>query len=153
MYMFSISGLLIFLGLLLVANQSPFVIALMLTVYSMFIGVILGLSGLKWFAFSLILLFLGGMMIVFIYASSLSSSHKLSFSVTLGSLLLITSYFFLLLLFLSSFPVTLSMPYLQMKVLFSSLCYQVICLFGAMLLMLMFLLVKMVKVESGSLKL
>ena len=62
-------------------TSSPFYTRLGVVIISFSFGLFLVYSGTPWFFFSLVIIFLGGIIVVFVYASSLGSNFVISFSV------------------------------------------------------------------------
>nr|YP_009971639.1 NADH dehydrogenase subunit 6 [Colochirus quadrangularis]QNG57234.1 NADH dehydrogenase subunit 6 [Colochirus quadrangularis]QQY85582.1 NADH dehydrogenase subunit 6 [Colochirus quadrangularis] len=59
---------------------SPYYAALGLVVFSLFGCIVLGLCGVSFFALVLLLVYMGGMLVVFIYSSALSADRYPSFN-------------------------------------------------------------------------
>nr|YP_009512617.1 NADH dehydrogenase subunit 6 [Gordonella aff. paravillosa ZS-2018]AXJ93182.1 NADH dehydrogenase subunit 6 [Gordonella aff. paravillosa ZS-2018] len=77
----------------------PLAMGLSLLIQTLMICVTAGLSSNSfWFSYILFLIFLGGMLVLFIYVASLASNEAFSFSSTLSLLMLLTIMFSLSLL-------------------------------------------------------
>nr|AHB52774.1 NADH dehydrogenase subunit 6 [Schizopera knabeni] len=64
------------LGFMIFSSLSPLVVSFLLIVLSMFIGLLCWTLVSKWLAISLFFIFVGGMMVVFLYVSSISMNLK-----------------------------------------------------------------------------
>nr|BDL61385.1 NADH dehydrogenase subunit 6 [Guinusia dentipes] len=110
--------LLMTLSLLFIQLQHPLAMGLILLIQTVLVSITVGLSAYSfWFSYILFLVFLGGMLILFIYVASLASNEVLTFSLPLllfFLLSLIISFMMLLLdpLYIST-PTLL--PNLSMK--------------------------------------
>lgn len=58
-------------------SKSPFIISLGLVIFSFTLRMTLHRAGCVWVTYTLVIIFLGGIIIVFIYASSIDSVFKL----------------------------------------------------------------------------
>lgn len=63
--------------MLVLIAKSPFIISLGLVVFSLTLRFTVHSAGYLWVTYTLVIMFLGGMIIVFIYASSIDSVFKL----------------------------------------------------------------------------
>lgn len=69
---------LIMLSLFIAIHRgTPFLIALCVVLYSSGLRLILGIFFSNWLTFRLVLIFLGGIIIIFLYVSSLATLHKM----------------------------------------------------------------------------
>jgi len=62
--------------LLIIKCVHPLILCLLLIVYSIFITIITGVLFSKWLSYAIILIFLGGIIIVFIYVTTLAGGDK-----------------------------------------------------------------------------
>lgn len=152
-FIFLIYAILVLSAFAAVTRQSPFLVSLIIIAYSILIGIFLRARGLKWFAFSLILMFLGGIIIVFVYASSLSRRSKLVAPSGALRLLILCVVVRVLLYYSPALHYWGIFSEMQVKPLFSLFAYKIICTLGIVLLITLFLLIKIIKFERGSLKL
>nr|VFU78811.1 NADH dehydrogenase subunit 6 [Proasellus arthrodilus] len=75
----SLSALLIFLGGMFVASNTPHMLISSLLTSTLLVVIVLGLlNSFPWLAYILFLIFLGGILILFTYISSLSTNHLFS---------------------------------------------------------------------------
>lgn len=79
-----LSALIITSTLLSLNSFNPLAVCVRLVGLSLIIGALLGLTVTKWMTLSIILLFLGGIIIIFIYATALSSAQKFFWPKYLG---------------------------------------------------------------------
>nr|BDL61421.1 NADH dehydrogenase subunit 6 [Ilyoplax integra] len=109
MLMFTIP-ILMSLSILFVNLNHPLAMGLTLLTQTVFIALTLGMSNFSfWFSYILFLVFLGGMLVLFIYVASLASNEAFMPPTTLTMLFIMTSFFFsFLLLFLDPFLSTAS---------------------------------------------
>nr|YP_010533721.1 NADH dehydrogenase subunit 6 [Sabethes bipartipes]UXX46872.1 NADH dehydrogenase subunit 6 [Sabethes bipartipes] len=115
MYMFLISICFI-ISFIFMQMKHPLAMGLTLLIQTCLISLILGIfTQTFWFSYILFLIFLGGMLILFIYVTSLSSNEMFSFSMKLSILFwtfIIFSFFLFLImdkLFIENFSLNLEM--------------------------------------------
>nr|YP_009503173.1 NADH dehydrogenase subunit 6 [Gaetice depressus]AXA13775.1 NADH dehydrogenase subunit 6 [Gaetice depressus] len=93
--------LLLFFSLLFTQLTHPLAMGLMLFIQTVLISITVGMYNFSfWFSYILFLVFLGGMLVLFIYIASLASNESFSFSLT---------YFFLSLFIISLLTLLLLM--------------------------------------------
>lgn len=132
-------------------TKSPFIIRLGLVIFSFILRLTLHRSGCMWVAYTLIIMFLGGIMIVFIYASSIDSVFKLIiklhkvvvFSTTLVVLSLLSATALFNINQFSPTPVWLN---------FCCSSLGVLCVMALLILSTLFIVVKLVQIREGPLK-
>merc|ERR1712238_342789 len=130
--------------LFVLLTKSPFIIRLGLVIFSFILRLTLHRSGCMWVAYTLIIMFLGGIMIVFIYASSIDSVFKLIIKlhkVVVLSLLSATALFNINQF--SPTPVWLN---------FCCSSLGVLCVMALLILSTLFIVVKLVQIREGPLK-
>jgi len=66
--------------------QSPYLFALLIIAFSLTVRLLFWLSGFKWIRLSLVIIFVGGIMVLFIYVSSLAAQSKLLLPLNSGTL-------------------------------------------------------------------
>lgn len=66
-------------SLLIIVTRSPFFIRMNIVLFSLAWAAAIYNSSADWFIYTLVIMFLGGIIVIFTYASSLSSLFKLSF--------------------------------------------------------------------------
>lgn len=141
---------LVFMAMLIISNQSPFVVSLIIILMSIFISLVMLINGLTWFGFALILIFLGGIIVVFSYASAIGGTQKIKNNVSILSaglvlmLRLRVNYFFHI--------EETNRSFLIIKTIFSEYFLGVLFFFCFMLLITIFLIIKLIKFERGALK-
>nr|YP_009728656.1 NADH dehydrogenase subunit 6 [Macroxyela ferruginea]QHR79730.1 NADH dehydrogenase subunit 6 [Macroxyela ferruginea] len=87
------------LGLFFIKMTHPLAMGLMLLIQTFLVSVITGLSTQSfWFSYILFLVMLGGMLVLFIYVSSLASNELFKFSLTM-MFVVIASMLFLFILY------------------------------------------------------
>ena len=133
------------------STKSPFYVRLSIILVSFSYGVILIYSGLSWFFFSLVIIFLGGIIVVFVYASSLGSKFIITFSLDKYSLIAfvitITAIAILICEHVKSpNPIQLIILYRNYSSLF-------ILMIGTVLLLILFVVSKVVAINDGAIKL
>ena len=130
--------------------KSPFYVSLSVILCSIGLGLFLILAGISWFFYSLVIIFLGGIIVVFVYASSLSNNFILLTSIK-------TIYFIIggVLSFIIIFSTKLQRfsPFTCPPILFFGDTIRVVALLALVLLLVLFVVVKAVKVEDGAIKL
>lgn len=120
----------------------PLRLRLALIVISLFLGVCFWSVGSNWLAISLILIFVGGIIVIFIYVSSLSEIKK--FAVGLKSKVIALPVFLLLLIKQRNYP------YLPVSSFLEDLDFQLIILLTLLLLRTLFISVKISQSFKGS---
>lgn len=131
--------------------KSPFLISLGLVSFSFALRLFVHSVGYVWVTYTLVIIFLGGIIIVFIYASSLNRVFKLIikiykiliFSASLIALSLIVGGELLIEGQLYSTPVWLN---------FCCRSLGVLCIIALLVLFTLFIVVKLVQVREGPLK-
>nr|UBU97796.1 NADH dehydrogenase subunit 6 [Dardanus aspersus] len=90
MLMFSVPIILL-LSLLFMSLTHPLAVGLVLLLQTIFVSLLAGLfSGTYWFSYILFLIFLGGMLVLFIYVASLASNEQFSMDKKFISLFMLT---------------------------------------------------------------
>lgn len=130
-------------GLLVYEITSPFTISLAIICLSFFLGMSLSCFFSKWIGLALILIFIGGIIVVFIYTTSLSPNLKI---LKLPKNLLFLSLIFNLLIFInhSSTP-------LNPKLIFRLRFYFLLIFLIFYLLITLFIIAKLSESFKGSL--
>nr|QGT77319.1 NADH dehydrogenase subunit 6 [Tenuipotamon yuxiense] len=100
--------MIIVLSFLFTQTSHPLAMGILLLIQTLVITLSAGLATYSfWFSYTLFLIFLGGMLVLFIYVASLASNESFVYSVTLINITLISSlglpYFFLDPILFSSF--------------------------------------------------
>ena len=130
--------------------KSPFYFRLTVVCTSFFFGTILSLLGIRWFFYSLVVIFLGGIMVVFVYASSLRNNFIIKLG-SMGPVVIISARSALIVILNSQF--TLVHKSLNPSMIYSSGVIAVIIVLSVILLLVLFVISKVVKVEDGAIKL
>nr|YP_010728486.1 NADH dehydrogenase subunit 6 [Stictochironomus rosenschoeldi]WEF49727.1 NADH dehydrogenase subunit 6 [Stictochironomus rosenschoeldi] len=92
---------LILMSLIFSFMTHPLSMGLILMIQTMLIVILSGLlTKTFWFSYSLFLIFLGGMLILFMYMTSIASNEEFKFKINLKYLSLMISYFMLIILFI-----------------------------------------------------
>nr|YP_010728447.1 NADH dehydrogenase subunit 6 [Sergentia baueri]WEF49675.1 NADH dehydrogenase subunit 6 [Sergentia baueri] len=100
--------LLIMSSLIFSLMNHPLTMGLMLMIQTMMIVIFSGLITKSfWFSYSLFLIFLGGMLILFMYMTSIASNEEFKFQFNLKMISLILMYLFFIMLFFLLFNQTL----------------------------------------------
>nr|YP_010466949.1 NADH dehydrogenase subunit 6 [Hemigrapsus sinensis]UVF28721.1 NADH dehydrogenase subunit 6 [Hemigrapsus sinensis] len=95
MFMLTIP-LLLSSSLLFTQLSHPLAMGLMLFIQTVLISITVGMYNFSfWFSYILFLVFLGGMLILFIYIASLASNESFIFSFTTSLFFIVTAFFFL----------------------------------------------------------
>lgn len=131
--------------------KSPFMISLGLVILSFTLRLTVHSVGCLWVTYTLVIIFLGGIIIVFIYASSMDSVFKLMIkiqkvvrlSISFIALSLVSWTYFLNLSHFYSTPVWLN---------FCSSRAGVLCVIILFILSTLFIVVKLVQIREGPLK-
>lgn len=137
--------------ILVLIAKSPFMISLGLVIFSFTLRFAVHSAGYLWVSYTLVIMFLGGIIIVFIYASSMDSVFKLIIkiqkvvwlSISLVILSLLSWTYFLNLSHFYSTPVWLN---------FCSRRAGVLCVIILIVLSTLFIVVKLVQIREGPLK-
>jgi hypothetical protein len=137
--------------ILVLRAKSPFIISLGLVILSFTLRLAVHSAGYLWVTYTLVIMFLGGIIIVFIYASSIDSVFKLMIkiqkgvriSISLVALSLVSWTYFLNLSHFYSTPVWLN---------FCSSRAGVLCVIILLILSTLFIVVKLVQIREGPLK-
>nr|ASN74439.1 NADH dehydrogenase subunit 6 [Armadillidium vulgare] len=87
---------------LIISIESPQLFVMYLLFQSGLMVIFMGLLGGVWYAYILFLVFLGGMLILFVYTSSLAAEVKLDYSVNKYFMVLFSGLFMVLLISMSS---------------------------------------------------
>ena len=131
--------------------KSPFIISLGLVAFSLILSIVLHSLGMVWVTYTLVIIFLGGIMIVFVYASSMNrvfklriKAYKISIFTRALMILLIT-----LPLELFGFGKRYCTP-----IWLNFCCTRggVLCLIALLILITLFIVVKLVQLAEGPLK-
>nr|YP_009912345.1 NADH dehydrogenase subunit 6 [Cyclograpsus intermedius]QLD96864.1 NADH dehydrogenase subunit 6 [Cyclograpsus intermedius] len=106
-FMLTIPFLLLF-SLLFTQLSHPLAMGLMLFIQTVLVSITIGVSNFSfWFSYILFLVFLGGMLVLFIYIASLASNEPFSFSLTTFSFFLLLTSLLIFILFLLD-PLTIT---------------------------------------------
>jgi len=132
-------------------TKSPFIISLGLVIFSFTLRLTIHRVGYMWVTYTLIIMFLGGMIIVFIYASAMDSVFKLAVKVH-KVIMFSTS---LVLLSLSSWTCLFSTNHYYATPVWLNFCCRRVGVLGVMILLILstlFIVVKLVQIGDGPLK-
>nr|YP_009479345.1 NADH dehydrogenase subunit 6 [Sabethes belisarioi]AVV61081.1 NADH dehydrogenase subunit 6 [Sabethes belisarioi] len=100
MYLF-FTSLCLTISFIFMQMKHPLAMGLMLLIQTCLISLIMGIfTKTFWFSYILFLIFMGGMLILFIYVTSLSSNEMFSFSIKLSILFLFSFIFSLFMMFI-----------------------------------------------------
>jgi len=131
--------------------KSPFSICLRLVRFVISLGFIMHLIGLIWLIYTLIIIFLGGIIIVFVYTSSVNNRFKLKVKINLPIFLSVTIFIFRLIRFLNIGGI-LNKPQEAVWNFLYGPSRGLIIFLGAVIIISLFIVVKLVQVEKGPLK-
>lgn len=132
-------------------TKSPFIIRLGLVAFSLVLRLTIHRAGFIWVTYTLVIMFLGGIIIVFIYASSINSVFKLMvkrYKVVIFSTTLVLPCFLTWGGFLNSGQVSSTPVWLN----FCCRSTTVLCVIAMLILLTLFIVVKLVQVLEGPLK-
>lgn len=136
---------------MLLVTKSPFIISLGLVMFSFSLSLTLHSSGCVWVTYTLIIIFLGGIIIVFIYASSINRVFKLI--IKIHKVALFTFTLVLLSLFTGAGSPSIRQSYTTPVWLnFCLRSLTVLCVIAILILSTLFIVVKLVQVSEGPLK-
>lgn len=136
---------------MLLVTKSPFIISLGLVMFSFSLSLTLHSSGCVWVTYTLIIIFLGGIIIVFIYASSINRVFKLI--IKIHKVALFTFTLVLLSLFTGAGSSSIRQSYTTPVWLnFCLRSLTVLCVIAILILSTLFIVVKLVQVSEGPLK-
>ncbi len=131
--------------------KSPFIIRLGLVAFSLVLSLILHGLGLVWVTYTLVIIFLGGIIIVFIYASSINRVFKLRIKTYK-----ILSFLRVIVILFTILPSNLfSTSHSYFTPVWLNFCCRgsgVLCLIALLILITLFIVVKLVQVTEGPLK-
>nr|BAE46525.1 NADH dehydrogenase subunit 6 [Neocalanus tonsus] len=151
------SMMFIFLSLLLVQlmfyASHPISLGLMLVILSLITGAFLMKISISWFFYLLVLVFLGGVMVLIIYMSTLAANEKIFFKVT-NKMVIFTFLSLIMLLFLlleKNLKMKTSMGVMVAGSLYECSNMSTLIFLMIYLLLTMVCVVKLVKFESGPL--
>nr|YP_009692427.1 NADH dehydrogenase subunit 6 [Mesonemoura metafiligera]QEH58823.1 NADH dehydrogenase subunit 6 [Mesonemoura metafiligera] len=104
----------------------PLAMGLMLLVQTVFISILTGTMAQSfWFSYVLFLVFLGGLLVLFIYVTSLASNEMFSLSMsTLAPIFIVSASLFLILIILDSSLINLSINNFEGAQILNSSLYQ-----------------------------
>lgn len=128
-----------------ILSRSPFLIRLSLVILSFCLRIILLINSFSWMFYTLIILFLGGIIIVFIYISSLNSIFKISLKRKLVIPIFILIMIFIKDRFLSN---KFNDPWIN----FNFMNYISIIFIVVIILLRLFIIVKLVSINEGPIK-
>jgi len=136
---------------MLLLVKSPFSICLRLVRFVALLGFVIHLIGLIWLIYTLIIIFLGGIMIVFVYTSSVNNSFKLRLKVNLAGVLGVLVLVIRLIKFLTIREI-LNKPQEGVWNFLYGPSTRLVLFLGAVIIISLFIVVKLVQVEKGPLK-
>ena len=137
--------------LAILSTFSPFYIRLSVIVISFSFGLSLVYSGTSWFFFSLVIMFLGGIIVVFVYASSLGRNFVIIFSTNRSYFIVVVIISIMLrFLFSNSYIVSINQSLVSIYNLQS---FIFITILGSVLLGVLFVVSKVVTINDGTIKL
>jgi len=137
--------------IVLLTAKSPFTLCLRLITLVAVLGFILHLIGLIWLIYTLIIIFLGGIIIVFVYTSSVNNSFKLKVKIggarLLGLMILIISL-------AKGFTIreALNRPQEAVWSFLYGPSRGLVLFLGRVIIISLFIVVKLVQAEKGPLK-
>nr|APX39600.1 NADH dehydrogenase subunit 6 [Hydrothassa glabra] len=92
------------LSIILMFLNHPLSLGLILLLQTILISLLTGIMSLNfWFSYILFLIMIGGMLILFIYMTSIASNEKFKFSYKLFMLIMLMMYIIIMLLFIDQF--------------------------------------------------
>ena len=137
--------------LLVLISKSPFIISLGLVIFSFTLRMTLHRAGCVWVTYTLVIIFLGGIIIVFIYASSIDSVFKLI--IKLQKVVFLT--IILVALSTLSWVFLLNTNHYYATPVWLNFCCSRAGVLGVMVLLILsrlFIVVKLVQISEGPLK-
>ena len=130
--------------------NSPFYFSLSVVSLSFSLGLMLSFIGITWFFYSLVVMFLGGMIVVFVYASSLRNNFVIKMDNMFTTIAL--SVGVRVVIQLNSY-LSLIHKSLNPALVYSAGITPIVVMLRSMLLLVLFVISKVVKIEDGALKL
>lgn len=137
--------------IVLLIAKSPFSMCLRLISFVALLGFIIHLIGLMWLMYTLIIIFLGGIIIVFVYTSSVNNRFKLKVKIGWARLLGVI----VLIIRLSkglAIRETLNKPQEAVWNFLYGPSRGLVLFLGTVIILSLFIVVKLVQVEKGPLK-
>jgi len=137
--------------LLVLITKSPFIISLGLITFSFTLSLTLHSVGCIWLTYTLIIMFLGGIIIVFIYASSINSVFKLMIKI---HKVVVFSFSLVALSIVSWTRLSRTYQFYPTPVWLNFCCSSlgVLGMMALLILSTLFIVVKLVQVREGPLK-
>nr|QLY90237.1 NADH dehydrogenase subunit 6 [Simulium lundstromi] len=119
---FIITTLSIFTSCIFIFMSHPLAMGFMLLTQTLLISIVTGLlSKTFWFSYILFIVFLGGMLVLFIYVTSLASNEMFMMSMkSIQVLMIIMSLSFILMLIVDNFSMSSFLPLLDMTLFLDS---------------------------------
>jgi len=138
-------------AMVLITRKSPFALCLSLVMIVIFLGSIGHLGGRLWLMYTLIIIFLGGIIVVFVYTSSINNNFKLRINIYLN----VCPFLIIIVLRRWGFVIiriSLNIPQETVWVLIHNYSVGLIIFISLIILSTLFIVVKLVKLEQGPLK-
>jgi len=133
-----------------VVSKPPFIMCLSLIFLVAVLGLLLHTLGIIWLIYTLIIIFLGGIIIVFVYAASVNNSFKIYIPYALITFITLFFNFIILPYFLSYEIINQNNP--AIWIFSSSSSFRYIIFLSLIILLRLFIIVKIVQIERGPLK-
>ena len=136
--------------LIVIRVNSPFYLSLRVILCALGFGLLLAVKGISWFFYSLVIMFLGGIIVIFVYASSIRNNFiiALSMNIKYAVLRLIVVRFLYL-----NIHTRRGRAKLCPTSLYRPEVVRVVILIRLILLSVLFVVSKIVKIEDGAIKL
>jgi len=136
--------------IIIIRAKSPFIICLRLVFLVIVLGSWLHMIGVMWIIYTLVIIFLGGIIIVFVYAASVNNSFKISIPYALVRFISLFFSFTLFPYFITYEILIQNNPAIWIFSISSS--YRYIIFLSLIILIRLFAIVKIVQIERGPLK-
>ena len=137
--------------IVVLCTRSPFYIRLSVIIVSFSFGLSLVFYGASWFFFSLVIIFLGGIIVVFVYASSLGRNFVITFLVSNKFLVVVISISVLIVILFSNNNIFIISQ--SLVSIYSLQSFIFIAILGSILLGVLFVVSKVVTMNDGAIKL
>ena len=137
--------------IVVLCTRSPFYIRLSVIIVSFSFGLSLVFYGASWFFFSLVIIFLGGIIVVFVYASSLGRNFVITFLVSNKFLAVVISMSVSIVILFSNNNVFIISQ--SLVSIYSLQSFIFIAILGSILLGVLFVVSKVVTMNDGAIKL
>ena len=137
--------------IVVLCTRSPFYIRLSVIIVSFSFGLSLVFYGASWFLFSLVIVFLGGIIVVFVYASSLGRNFVITFLVSNKFLAVVISMSVSIVILFSNNNIFIISQ--SLVSIYSLQSFIFIAILGSILLGVLFVVSKVVTMNDGAIKL